>query len=117
MGFSTIAQYLDHPLFLIGFCLALLFGIFAALIRAGLFASLSKYQSIAVINQIVKYGFAAAIVVIVLGFAYAVYITGKDETRQNESTTQQAGDCGSNIVGNNNTATIECDKDKTRRSK
>jgi hypothetical protein len=71
-GFSKVAPYLVNPLVLIGFGLFLFFGLYRALLKAGLLTPLSPRQSSGVIRMIVRYGFWVAIVFLVLGFAYAL---------------------------------------------
>jgi hypothetical protein len=70
-GFSKVAPYLANPLVLIGFCLFLFFGIHRALLKTKLLTPLSQGQSSFVVRMILRYGFWAAIVILVLGFAYA----------------------------------------------
>jgi hypothetical protein len=104
---------------LIGFGLVLFFGIYRALLKAGLLTSLSQRQSSAVLRLILKYGFSVAISLVVLGFAYAgwqAYQYGNREHGLQNPITQQAGTCGSNIVGDNNQATIDC-VDKAAKTK
>jgi hypothetical protein len=108
--FSKVAPYLVNPLVLVGFCLFLLFGIHWALLKAGLLAPLSQRQSSTVLRAILKYGFWVAIFIVVLGFAYAFY-SYHDASRkhgQQGSISQQTGPCGSNIVGDNNEANVNC---------
>jgi hypothetical protein len=70
-GFSKVAPYLVNPLVLIGFCLFLVFGTHWVLLKAGLLTPLSPRQSSGVIRMILRYGFWVAIIILVLGFAYA----------------------------------------------
>jgi len=103
--------FLINPLVLIGFCLLLFYGIHPALMKAGLLTRLSQRQSSAVLRLILKHGFSVAIGLVVLGFAYAgfqAYYEGNRERGLQAPITQQAGTCGSNIVGDNNQATIDC---------
>jgi len=57
-----------------------------------------------------KYGFWVAILITVLGFAYAAFRAHDDAKHSNShgAITQQAGSCGSNTAGNNNTTTLDC---------
>jgi hypothetical protein len=105
--FSKIAPYLENPLDLVGFCLLLLFGIYRVLLKAGLLVPLSQRQSATVVGRILNHGFLVAILVIVLGFAYAGF-----RYHNTKPITQQAGPCSSNIVGDNNKTDINC-ADKT----
>ena len=117
--FSKIAPYLANPLVLIGFSLFLFFGIHRALLRARLLTPLSQGQSPAVIRLILRYGLSLAILAVVLGFVYAGFQAYHDTSRQRVQQgpiTQQAGPCGSNIVGDNNKTTVKC-ADETGKAK
>jgi hypothetical protein len=108
--FSKLGPYLANPLVLVGFCLVLFFGTHRVLIKAGVLPPLSQKQSSAVVRQLLKHEFAVAIILIALGFAYAGfrYHNSKHEHIQQGPITQQTGPCGSNIVGDNNTADVNC---------
>jgi uncharacterized membrane protein len=105
--FSKIAPYLGNFLVLAGFCLFLLSGTYRVLIRAGLFVPLSQKQSATFVGRILNHAFLVAILVIVLGFAYAGF-----RYHHAKPITQQSGPCSSNIVGDNNKTDINC-ADKT----
>jgi hypothetical protein len=77
-GFSKVAPYLFNPLVLIGFVLFLLFGIHWALIKSGILTPLSQRQSSIVVRLFLRYGFWAAIVTLLLGFALAFRTYHKD---------------------------------------
>jgi|SRR5271157_5030388 len=64
MSFERIAPYLANPLVLTGFALLLLFG----LLQAALKGSRGK-----AVDRTVRYGFIASLIVIVLGFATAIW--------------------------------------------
>jgi hypothetical protein len=117
--FSKVAPYLVNPLVLVGFCVFLLFGIYQALLKAGFLAKLSQRQSSAVLRLLLNHGFLVAIVIIVLGFVYAGFQAYHDASRehlQQGPITQQTGPCGSNIVGDNNKASVDC-ADKAQKTK
>jgi hypothetical protein len=106
-GFSKVAPYLVNPLVLVGFCLFLFFGIHWALLKAGLLTPLSQRQSSTVIRLFLKHGFWIATIVIILGFGLQTY------RQASHKVNQQAGDCSTNVNGDNNTQTVNCDeKDK-----
>jgi hypothetical protein len=116
--FEKIAPYLGNPLVVVGLCLLLFFGVHRALVKAGILAKLSQRQSSAIIRLLLKHGFAVAIITIVLGFAYGLLrfqVVQKEHVQQG-AISQQTGACGSNIVGNNNKADVNC-PDKTAGAK
>lgn len=118
-SFSKVAPYLVNPLVLIGFGLFLVFGIHWALIRAGLLTPLSQRQSAGIVRWILKYGFWLAILLLVLGFAYA-FRTYDSATRKGAqgSITQQSGPCSSNTAGDNNNVNVDCtEKEKATKQK
>jgi hypothetical protein len=117
--FLKIAPYLANPLVLIGFGLLLFFGIHSALLKARLLVPLSQNQSSSVVGLILKHGFWVAILIVVLGFGYAglrAYHDAHPQQVQQGPITQQTGPCGSNIVGDNNQANVNC-VDKAARTK
>ena len=72
-AFSKIARYLSNPLVLIGFVLALLFGIHKALVGAGILKPLTQADSNIVVQLLLGYGFWLSVLVVVLGFCLAFY--------------------------------------------
>jgi hypothetical protein len=109
--FAKIAPHLVNPFVLIGFCLLLFFGVHRTLLKTGMLTALSQRQSSVVVRIILKYGFWVAIAIVIFGFAYAGLRTYHDvsvERGQHGPITQQAGPCGSNIAGNNNTTDVRC---------
>jgi hypothetical protein len=116
LQFSKIVPYLDHPLALIGFALFLFFGILWGILQFGLLSQLSQRQSAKILSQILRYGFSLAIALIVLGISYPRFMKDRDDSpSQQPNVTQKAGDCGSNILGNNNQAKVECrDQEKSK---
>ena len=113
--FAKIVPYLANPLVLIGFCLFLLFGTYRVLLKRGLLSPLSQRQSSIVVRMILSNGFRISIAMMILGFAYAgfrVYQQTKSAPGQTPSIKQQTGECGSNIAGDNNQATVSCEDKK-----
>lgn len=74
-GFKEIAPYLMHPLVLVGFVLLLVFGVHRALLTAQVIPPLTTHTGGKVVQSFLRYGFAIALVVIILGFALAFYQT------------------------------------------
>jgi len=110
--FSKIAPYLINPLVLIGFCLFLLFGTYQALLKTGIISPLSPRQSSVVVRMILRQGFWISTVIIILGFVYAGFRFHQDAKSREGSVIQQTGPCGSNISGDNNQATVDCEDKK-----
>lgn len=109
--FSKIAPYLVNPFVLVGFCMFLFFGIHRALLKTGLLVPLSQRQSSAIVGLILKHGFLVAILVVVFGFGYAGFRAYQDARVQHilhGPVIQQSAPCGSNIVGDNNRADVNC---------
>jgi tetratricopeptide (TPR) repeat protein len=67
-GFGQIAQYLTHPLVLVGFVLMLAYGIHWQLMRSGLLAQATKKDSALIIRLFLRYGFWLALVLLLAGF-------------------------------------------------
>lgn len=113
--FAKIVPYLANPLVLVGFCLFLLFGTYRVLLKRGLLSPLSQRQSSTVVRMILSNGFRISVVIMILGFAFAgfrVYQQTKSAPSQTPSIKQQTGACGSNIAGDNNQATVDCEDKK-----
>lgn len=118
--FAKIAPYLGNPLVLAGFCLLLFFGILWTLVKARLLTKLSKEQSSTTLHLFLKYGFVVAIVTITLGLAYGMLRvqSAHREQIQRGVISQQASECSSNIIGDNNRADVTCvDKGVGAKSK
>ena len=62
-------QGISHPLVLIGFGLALLFGIYRRLLKAGLLKPLSSSNSYQILRLILENGFILVFLLIELGFS------------------------------------------------
>ena len=74
-GFAKIAPYLTNPLVLAGFALFLLLAFLRALLKSPKVAVLTQKASGQVLLRAVNYGFIAAVLVILLGFALVFYQT------------------------------------------
>ena len=66
--FKDIAPFLQHPLVLVGFVILLFFGILTALFKAGILPPLPKRTAGDVVKRVINFGFAIALLVILLGF-------------------------------------------------
>lgn len=65
--FAKIAQYLTHPLVLVGFTLMLVFGIHKQLLKAGILPKLNPKEGSKIVQLLLKYGFWLGVIVLVLG--------------------------------------------------
>ncbi|MGH9891595.1 MAG: hypothetical protein ACREA0_06365, partial [bacterium] len=72
-AFGEIASHLANPLVLIGLALLLLVGVHRALIRSGILPRVDRKTSGVIIQSLLRYGFWVAVLLIVLGIAYAGY--------------------------------------------
>jgi len=54
-GFDKVAQYLTHPLVLVGFVLMLVFGIHSQLMKSGLLSKVDKKDSSEIIKLLLRY--------------------------------------------------------------
>ena len=108
--FSKIAQYLPNPLVSVGFVMFLLAGMWYALLKSGLLTRLSQQQSSVIMNRLLKSAFGLAFVLVIVGFGYAMWQDYHSSNGRPDgvSINQQAADCGSNIVGDNNNPTLNC---------
>jgi protein O-GlcNAc transferase len=73
--FKTILPYLTHPLVLAGLALLLSYGLLNALLEAEIIRPLSPGARGRVVRSILRFGFAVALIAIVLGFSLAAYQT------------------------------------------
>jgi len=73
--FAEYAQYLQHPLTLVGFVLLLFFGVHRALLRSGVLPPLTESSGSRVVHALLRYGFIIALMIILLGFALEAYKT------------------------------------------
>jgi type II secretory pathway component PulF len=64
--FAKIAQYLTHPLVLVGFALMLVFGIHKQLLKVGILPKLDQKESGKIVQLLLKYGFWLGVIVLVL---------------------------------------------------
>jgi len=67
-GFDKVAQYLTHPLVLVGFVLMLVFGIHSQLMKSGLLSQVSKKDSNLIIRLFFRYGFWLGLVLVLAMF-------------------------------------------------
>jgi tetratricopeptide (TPR) repeat protein len=67
-GFEKYAQYLRHPLVLIGFVLFLVFGVHKLLIQSGIIRPLSARGGSKILHSLLRFGFVLALTVVGLGF-------------------------------------------------
>ncbi|MBD3324355.1 hypothetical protein GF339_07200 [candidate division KSB3 bacterium] len=67
-GFASIAQYLTHPLVLIGFVLMLVFGVHKQLMKSGLLTPLSQRESTKIVKLMLRYGFWLGLILLLAGF-------------------------------------------------
>jgi hypothetical protein len=74
-AFGEMASHLANPLVLIGLALLLFFGVHRALIRSGILPPVDRRASGVIIQSLLRYGFWIAVLLIVLGIAYAGYKT------------------------------------------
>ena len=65
---KKIAQYLTHPLALIGFVLMLVFGMHKEIVKSGLLPQVSKKDGSEIIKLILRYGFWLGLVLVLAGF-------------------------------------------------
>jgi hypothetical protein len=76
-GFAKIAPCPTSPLVLAGFALFLLLAFLRAFLASPKVAVLAQKASGQVLLRAVNYGFIAAVLVILLGFAFAFFQTGR----------------------------------------
>ena len=74
-NFDKIAQYLKHPLVLMGFVLMLIFGVHDKLLEKGIIPTLSADQGSVVVQLMLGYGFWLGVLVVILGFVWQFYKT------------------------------------------
>lgn len=84
-GFAQYAQYLQHPLTLVGFVLLLFFGVHRALLRSGIIPPLTKSSGSKLVHALLRYGFIIALVIILVGFALEAYKTAHKGTTPEEN--------------------------------
>ncbi|CAK8724529.1 hypothetical protein LDFHOB_14540 [Candidatus Electronema aureum] len=67
-GFAKVAQYLTHPLALVGFVLMLVFGMHKEIVKSGLLPQVSKKDGSEILKLILRYGFWLGLVLVLAGF-------------------------------------------------
>jgi hypothetical protein len=75
ISFGKIAQFLKHPLVLVGFVIMLIFGVHDKLIDKGIIPQLSTDQGSVIVQLMLKYGFWLGVLIAVLGFGLQLYKT------------------------------------------
>jgi hypothetical protein len=96
---------LVNPLVLIGFCCFLVYGVHWTLLKTGLLKPVKPEDSPEIVRILLNYGFWLAIVIVVLGFAYAFMQFSQRANRDSGSQSQvprQVRPCGSNVAGTGN---------------
>jgi hypothetical protein len=71
-AFSKVVPYLTNPLVVIGLALFLFFSVHRVLLKSGILRPLRRADAPAIVRLVLHYGFAVALIVIVLGFSYAI---------------------------------------------
>lgn len=110
--FTSIAPYLVNPLVLIGLGLFLFFEIHKLLLKANLLSPLSQRQSSTLLRLMVKHWAWVAVLMTVLGVAYAAFRANREAPTP---ITQQTGNCGASVAGDNNHTTIDCKNEATSK--
>jgi hypothetical protein len=90
-GFGDIAPYLTQPLVLAGFALFAVLGVHRALLKGGRISPLTARTSGRVVQGLVRYGFVIALLVIVMGFAFALYRTEREHSPAHATSTLKQG--------------------------
>jgi hypothetical protein len=72
-SFARVARYLNNPLALVGYVLFLVFGIFKAIISAGIIPTLNVEGGARIAEHLLLYGFTLALCVVVLGLGLQFY--------------------------------------------
>jgi len=72
-AFGQIAQYLTHPLVLVGFVLMLVFSIHKQLIQSGLLPKVTQKTGGEIIQTLLKYGFWLGLAIVVLGIILQLF--------------------------------------------
>jgi hypothetical protein len=85
--FKDVAPYLMQPLVLVGFVLLIVFGVNGALLKAGIIPPLTPRAGGTMVQNLVRYGFVIALLVIVLGFAFAFYQAQQEHSPAQETST------------------------------
>jgi tetratricopeptide (TPR) repeat protein len=72
-GFGQVAQYLTHPLVLVGFVLMLAYGIHWQLMKSGLLSKVDKKDSGIIIRLFLRYGFWLALTLLLAGVGLSAW--------------------------------------------
>ena len=76
--FTKVVPYLTHPLALIGFVLLLFFGVHRTLIGSGIIPPVNPRTGGKIVQALLRFGFAIAVLIIVLGFALQAFKTHRE---------------------------------------
>ncbi len=76
--FKDLAPYLMQPLVLVGFVVFIFFGAQRALLKAGRIPPLTRRAGETVLGRLVRHDFVIALLVVLLGFALALYRAGRE---------------------------------------
>ncbi len=71
--FGKIAEFLKHPLVLVGFALMLVFSIHKLVIKSGIVPTLTPTQGGRVVILLLRYGFWLGALIMLLGFGLQFY--------------------------------------------
>jgi hypothetical protein len=85
--FGKIAEFIRHPLVLVGFVVMLVFSIHKLILKAKLLKELNQQQSNFVVVLLLRYGFWLGVLIMLLGFGlqfYQAYAEIKKETKAAE---------------------------------
>ncbi len=75
VGFGKTAEFIKHPLVLVGFALILVFSIHKLIINSGIMPKLDKQQGASVVTSLLRYGFWLGVLIMLLGFGLQFYQT------------------------------------------
>ncbi|CAK8712998.1 MAG: Tetratricopeptide repeat-containing protein [Candidatus Electronema aureum] len=102
-GFEKVAQYLTHPLALIGFVLMLVFGMHKEIVKSGLLPQVSKKDGSEILKLILRYGFWLGLVLVLAGFLLqfsGIGLSAWNSYMEKEKVTQvNAGKLAEKLVG------------------
>lgn len=71
--FEKIAEFLKHPLILIGFVLMMVFSIHKQILKSGILPKLNQEQGGVVVTLLLRYGFWLGVLIMLLGFSLQFY--------------------------------------------
>jgi protein O-GlcNAc transferase len=77
--FGKVAEFIKHPLVLVGFVVMLVFSIHKLILKAKLLKELNQQQSSFVVVLLLRYGFWLGVLIMLLGFGLQFYQTYADK--------------------------------------